>query len=222
MSRPVSMLDAARVISRADAEALAKKVLAMSTATEARVIISSGERGNTRYAVNQISTGGDNRLVIMSRGRDLRPLGGIDPATGLGGPAYSSLIVEDAAAMIKFFTEILDYEVRSDRQWVAFQPQFRYVTLHAQGARTGNLGLVEYAAADRKPATSGVIPRPPNRGLGGWTIPVRQLDATLERAKLQRVTVVSAAMAYVDPRFGRVRIATVLAPNGLLVELIER
>ena len=66
MSRPVSMLDAARVISRADAEALAKKVLAMSTATEARVIISSGERGNTRYAVNQISTGGDNHDLTVT------------------------------------------------------------------------------------------------------------------------------------------------------------
>jgi hypothetical protein len=33
---------------------------------------------------------------------------------------------------------------------------------------------------------------------------------------------VSGARQYADPRFGRVRIASVLAPNGLLVELFER
>jgi predicted Zn-dependent protease len=52
--------EATRTISRADAEALAKRVLALSTATEARVSINSGARGNTRFAENQISTSGDN------------------------------------------------------------------------------------------------------------------------------------------------------------------
>ena len=49
-----------RTLSRADAEALARKILSMSTATEARVSITSGARGNTRFAENQISTAGDN------------------------------------------------------------------------------------------------------------------------------------------------------------------
>ncbi len=66
MSRPVSLLDEARVISRDDAQALAKKVLAMSTATEARVIINSTERGNTRYAVNQVSTAGDSHDLTIT------------------------------------------------------------------------------------------------------------------------------------------------------------
>jgi predicted Zn-dependent protease len=66
MSRPVSMLDEARVMSRADAEALAKKVLAMSTATECRVAIGSSARGNTRFAVNQVSTAGDNHDLVVS------------------------------------------------------------------------------------------------------------------------------------------------------------
>ena len=66
MTRPVSLLDEARVISRAEAETLAKKVLAMSTATEARVSIGSSERGNTRFAVNQISTAGDNHDLTIN------------------------------------------------------------------------------------------------------------------------------------------------------------
>lgn len=48
-----------RYLSRADAEALAQKVLSFSTADEARVNLSSGAQGNTRFAQNQVSTSGD-------------------------------------------------------------------------------------------------------------------------------------------------------------------
>ena len=46
-------------LTRDEARALAERVLAFSTADEARVNISSGQEGNTRFAVNQISTAGD-------------------------------------------------------------------------------------------------------------------------------------------------------------------
>lgn len=54
-------------MSRDEAEALAQRVLGLSTATEARVTINAGARGNTRFAVNQISTAGDNsdRTVVV-------------------------------------------------------------------------------------------------------------------------------------------------------------
>ena len=48
-----------RYISRADAEAIAEKVMSFSTADEARVNIFSGSVGNTRFARNQVSTSGD-------------------------------------------------------------------------------------------------------------------------------------------------------------------
>jgi catechol 2,3-dioxygenase-like lactoylglutathione lyase family enzyme len=180
-------------------------------------------RDGTEYPVIEASyeIADATRVVLMQRGGGLRATGSIDAATGLGGPSYSSLIVEDAAAMQRFFTTVLDYEARTNREWTVFSPRFRYVTLHAKGARTGNLGLVEYAPADRKPST-GVAPRPPNRGLAGWSFPVRRLDEVLERADAQRVPRVAGPLVIDDPRFGRVRIATVLAPNGLLVELFER
>jgi len=50
----------ARHLSRAECEAIAKKVLGFSHADECRVTISSGVRANTRFAQNQISTAGDN------------------------------------------------------------------------------------------------------------------------------------------------------------------
>ena len=54
-------LASARYLSREECEALAKRTLAfVSAADAARVNIASGSRGNTRFAVNQVSTGGDN------------------------------------------------------------------------------------------------------------------------------------------------------------------
>jgi predicted Zn-dependent protease len=66
MSRPISLLEPITVLSRAEAESLAKRVLAFSTANETRVTISAGGRGNSRFAVNQISTAGDNQDVSIA------------------------------------------------------------------------------------------------------------------------------------------------------------
>ncbi len=60
MSSQRSLLAAARYLSREEAESLARRVLGFATANESRVTIQSGVRGNTRFAVNQVSTAGDN------------------------------------------------------------------------------------------------------------------------------------------------------------------
>ena len=58
----------ARFLSREQSEAIARQVLAFATADETRVSISSGMTGNTRFAVNQISTAGDSydNVVVVS------------------------------------------------------------------------------------------------------------------------------------------------------------
>lgn len=55
-------------LSREEAQALAERVLRYSTADEARVNIQSGMEGNTRFAVNQITTSGDvaNAAVVVT------------------------------------------------------------------------------------------------------------------------------------------------------------
>jgi predicted Zn-dependent protease len=63
---PRSLLNGARHLSRAEAEALAKRVLSFSRAEECRVSINSGTRGNTRFAVSQISTAGDDYNTTVS------------------------------------------------------------------------------------------------------------------------------------------------------------
>jgi predicted Zn-dependent protease len=53
------MAQQSKYFSRDEMQRLAQRALGFSTADEARVNIRSGVRGNTRFAVNQISTGGD-------------------------------------------------------------------------------------------------------------------------------------------------------------------
>ena len=63
---PRSLFAAARYLSREESEAIARKVLSFATADETRVTIGSGMDGNTRFAVNQISTAGDSYNAVVS------------------------------------------------------------------------------------------------------------------------------------------------------------
>ena len=58
----------ARFLTREQSEAIARQVLGFATADETRVSISSGMTGNTRFAVNQVSTAGDSydNVVVVS------------------------------------------------------------------------------------------------------------------------------------------------------------
>lgn len=58
--------DASRVLSEGEARALSERILALVHADEARVNLSSGWDGNTRYAVNRITTAGDVDGVTAS------------------------------------------------------------------------------------------------------------------------------------------------------------
>ncbi|MEO8945995.1 MAG: metallopeptidase TldD-related protein, partial [Gemmatimonadaceae bacterium] len=62
MSRPTSLFGSmpTGILNRTDAEALAKRTLAFAKADETSVSINSDARANTRFAVNQVSTAGDD------------------------------------------------------------------------------------------------------------------------------------------------------------------
>jgi predicted Zn-dependent protease len=55
-----SLVVSARYLSREECEAIAKRALSFATADETRVLVNSTNISNTRFAVNQISTGGDS------------------------------------------------------------------------------------------------------------------------------------------------------------------
>lgn len=67
---PRSLLVSARYLSREECDAIAKRALSFAAADETRVLINSTSVSNTRFAVNQISTGGDSFdsvVTVISR-----------------------------------------------------------------------------------------------------------------------------------------------------------
>jgi len=185
----------------------------------------------TSYGMQEAVFKGPDHVhaVTVSRLDGMPQLGGVDPVTGLGGPAYSAQVVVDSAAVIAFYCDLLGLELRSDREWKTGATSaiglpegtaFRFSLLYAPGAATGQLLIMDFRGLTAKP--SGVAPRPPNRGLGMYTFPVRSLDATAAKLRAARAVIVAGPTALDSPDLGRHRVMTVLAPNGVLVELFER
>ncbi|HEY4216325.1 MAG TPA: TldD/PmbA family protein [Gemmatimonadaceae bacterium] len=61
-----SLAISARYLSRDECDAIAKRALSFATADETRVLVNSTSLANTRFAVNQISTGGDSFDAVIT------------------------------------------------------------------------------------------------------------------------------------------------------------
>ena len=58
---PRSLFAPVEILSRSEAEEVAKRALKNSPAEETRVTINSNARADTRFALNQVTTSGENR-----------------------------------------------------------------------------------------------------------------------------------------------------------------
>ena len=166
--------------------------------------------------------------VGVSR-RDGMPQLGPTDREGRGGPAYTAYVTDDSDALVAFFTGVLGWELRSDREWESTgetgamqNPEgtvFRFAILYARGARTGHVLVVHFRTLE--PAPPAAPPRPPNRGLTMWTFPVHDLDEVRRRAVAAGAPVVWGPGPVADPLWGEGRAMTVLTPDGFTVELYE-
>jgi catechol 2,3-dioxygenase-like lactoylglutathione lyase family enzyme len=145
---------------------------------------------------------------------------------GMGGPGYSSQIVDNSDQIIDFYQNILGYEVRSDRVWttsgalgVPAGTSYRFLTLYAQGSRWGHLLFVEFK--NQKAYDVGVPKKIPNRGLGCWTFPCMDIQKVYDRAKAKGYKILHPPMDFDSPYFGKKKVMTLFAPNGFLVEIFE-
>ncbi len=66
MFEPKSLYAPVEILSRAEAEEIAKRALKNSPADETRVSINSSARADTRFALNQVTTSGENRDVSIT------------------------------------------------------------------------------------------------------------------------------------------------------------
>ena len=164
--------------------------------------------------------------VGITRGDGMAQLSPTD-AQGMGGPGYSSAIIDNSDEIIDFYVNVLGYEVRSDRIWetsgalgVPVGTKYRFLTIYAKGSRWGHLLFVEFK--NQKAYDVGVAKKIPNRGLGCWTFPCRDLEKVYQNAKSKGYKILQAPTLVDSPYFGKKKVMTLFAPNGFLVEIFQK
>jgi predicted Zn-dependent protease len=108
MSRPFSLFADPRVLSREEARAITQSVLAAATGTETRVTVDSIARGNSRFAVNQISTSGDNFDVVVTVRSSIDERSGSATTNDLS-PASLKRVVETAERLARLSPRDAEY-----------------------------------------------------------------------------------------------------------------
>ena len=181
----------------------------------------------TKYNVYETIFNGPDFVkgVGIFRGDGMNQLSPVDK-NGMGGPGYSAQIVNNSDEIIDFYVNVLGMELRADRVWTTSGAlgapagtKYRFALIYAKGATHGHLLFVDYRNA--APIDPKVEPKIPNRGLGMWTFPVKDLDEVYKRAVAGKVTIIHKPKTYRSPLLGEKRVMTMLAPNGYLVELFE-
>ncbi len=182
------------------------------------------------YSVDEIHFKGPENLYALGvrRPDDMRPVGPLDAALGIGGPAYSGMVVSNADLEVEFYRTLLGWQVRRDLTLTSGGTtgglglpdgtRYRFLQLFAPGARTGYLVMLDMLDSSRANA---LPPRPPQQGLVMWSFGTRQFDRVVATAIRERVTIIGGPLQ-LPARDGRSgRSLSVLSPSGLLLEIFE-
>ena len=157
----------ARYLSREECEALAKRTLGfVSAADGARVNITSGSRGNTRFAVNQVSTGGDNFDTAIAITAYAGPRSATSTTNQLDDASLQQA-VQTAERLAKlapedpeFLPELEPQQYEAGRQWseatAALDPQGRADAVRAITAPSAKGGLVSTGYLDTRAGANAV------------------------------------------------------------------
>ena len=167
MSELRSLAEQARYLSRDECEALAKRVLGfVSAADGARVNINSGSRGNTRFAVNQVSTGGDNFdtavtvTAYVGRRSAASTTNQLDDASLKQAVATAERLARLAPEDPEFLPELDPQQYESARNWsdatAVLDPQGRADAVRAITAPATRNGLVSTGYLDTRAAASAI------------------------------------------------------------------
>jgi len=184
----------------------------------------------TTYVSGEIMFRGPEAIYMLVVGRpaDMTPVGPIDPVTGIGGPAYSAMVVPDGIREIEFYREVLGWEARQNIVLTTSGPagglgldpgtQFRFVQLFAPGATSAYVVLLDMMAVARR---NPVAPRMPNRGLVMWTFGSHKFDEVERRGRAAAADSALCSNLRVGVAEGA-RALTIHSPAGLMIEIREQ
>lgn len=174
------------------------------------------------YVVEEIHYRAPDGVLVLGIDRGaMRPVGPIDAASGISGPAYSSIVVADLPRSEAFLRDVLRYEKRrgftftsAGTQGGLGLPDGARITLQqwfAPGASSGYVILLKLLdQPDPPPPLPG-----PMRGLAMWSFDAADIDAVAVRARAAGIRIVSA------PTRGARRSTTLEMPDGFLVEITQ-
>ena len=172
----------------------------------------------------------DVYVLGIARPSDLAPICPVADGGLTGGPAYSSQVINNGQRSLDFYTEVLGYEVRRDVQLPSEGPtggllgvppgsNMRFLQVFAPGAESRYLVFLDWFDT----GLEAVAPsQPPNRGMVMWSFMTSDLDAVLERAgRFGAEQLCGPEVVDARPVSGVTRRATLAAPNGFAIELVE-
>ena len=175
MSELRSLVSPARYLSREECETLAKRTLAFVKGDAARVNVNSGSRGNTRFAVNQVSTGGDNFDTTITvtayagRRSASSTTNQLDDAALQQAVAMAERLAKLAPEDPEFLPELEPQQYEAGRAWsdatANLDPQGRADAVRAITAPATKGGLVSTGYLDARAGASAVAN---TRGLFGY------------------------------------------------------
>ena len=167
--------------------------------------------------------------VGIERGDGMPQLSPCDSLTELGGPGYSAQVIDNSDYFISFLTNVLDLELRADRQWDASPGSalgieegtpFRFALVYAKGSSQNHFLFLDFKESEM--VDTGVAPRIPNNGLAAWTLETKNIAQVHKNAIEFGCTIVSVPRSYDSPIFGKVEIMSMHAPNGFLIEVFQK
>lgn len=185
--------------------------------------------GETYISAEIVYKAPDNIFVMgVTRPSIFVPTGPVDPETGMGGPSYSARCVSEGDKTVEFFRDVLGYEIRRDVEFEVGEksainmPQGtkeRFVQGFAPGADTGYVVLMDHGDATKHSPAPGF--GPPNRGIGVWSFPARDVDEVHRRAVDAGVDILHAPARVQSPFLPDVKTLLMKDPDGFVVEVFE-
>jgi hypothetical protein len=175
------------------------------------------------YIVEEIHYRGPDGVLVLGIDRgEMTPVGPIDAGSGIGGPAYASLVVENLPATEAFLKDVLRYEKRRDAVFTSAGPKgglgldtgqrFAFQQWFAPGARTGYLVIMKML--DR-PASSPQSVGFSQRGMAMWSFDAADLNTMAARVAKAGARIVA------KPVKGAPSLIVAM-PDGFLVEFTKR
>jgi catechol 2,3-dioxygenase-like lactoylglutathione lyase family enzyme len=208
-----------------DIEARASMLTAYGHAATAGVTVLNLNRSDgSPYAVKEAHFKGPDGVLSLGIDRgDMRPVGGIDDAIDIGGPAYSGMIVTDTQKSDVFFRDVLGFEKRRDVELSSSGPngglglptgtRFQFQQWFAPGAATGYLVVMRYLNAG-KSRTS--VAGSTTRGINLYSFQTQKLAEVVSRARRANFAVtVSQASS------GTGQSAVIVGPDSIVFEVFE-